>query len=78
MRTSWELTTWFLSDEEGDNVARNLTGSVKVYLQNTVEGWVRPVVITDTAVEWQSYQGNGKRMCQYRINVQESQSRLRK
>lgn len=78
VRTSWELTTGFLSDEEGDNVARNLAGSVKVYLQNTVEGWVRPVVITDTAVEWQSYQGNGKRMCQYRINVQESQSRLRK
>ena len=78
IRTSWELTTGFLSDEESRKLAANLLGSVRVYLQNAVEGWVRPVVITDTNVDWQDYQGNGKRMCQYRINVRESQSRLRK
>lgn len=77
-KTSYELNTHYLSDEEAANLAKNLVGSIKVYLHNIPEGWVKPVIIDDKNVTYQTYQTNGRKMCQYKINVTESQSKLRK
>lgn len=78
IKTSYELNTGLLSDEQAANLAKNLLGSIKVYLQNIDEGWIKPVIITDSNATYQTYQTNGRKMCQYKINVQESQSKIRK
>ena len=78
IKTSYELNTGLLSDEQSANLAKNLLGSIKVYLQNIDEGWIKPVIITDSNITYQTYQTNGRKLCQYKINVQESQSKIRK
>lgn len=78
IKTSYELNTGLLSDEQSANLAKNLLGSVKVYLQNIDEGWLKPVIITDNNITYQTYQTNGRKLCQYKINVQESQTKIRK
>ena len=78
IKTNYELNTGLLTDEQSANLAKNLLGSIKVYLQNIEEGWIKPVIITDSNVTYQTYQTNGRKMCQYKINVQESQSKIRK
>lgn len=78
IKTSYELNTHYLSDEESENLAKNLIGSNMVYLQSMLDGKVKPVVITDTTATYQTYQTNGKKLCQYKINVVESQSKIRR
>ena len=78
IKTSYELVTGLLNDEQSANLAKNLVGSLKVYLQNIDEGWVKPVIISDSSVQYQTYQGNNRKMAQYKINVTESQSKVRK
>lgn len=78
IKTSYELNTGLLTDEQSENLAKNLLGSIKVYLQNIEEGWVKPVIITDNNVTYQTYQGNSRKLAQYRINVTESQSKIRR
>lgn len=78
IKTGYQLVTHYLTDSESMNLAKNLFGSVKVYLEDLEEGWVKPAVITDTNVTYQTYRGNNKKMAQYTINVELSQSTLRK
>lgn len=78
IKTAYELNTGLLSDEQSANLAKNLLGSIKVYLQNIDEGWIKPVIITDNNITYQTYQTNGRKLCQYKINVQESQTKIRK
>lgn len=78
VRTTYELNTGLLNDEQSSNLSKNLLGSVKVYLQNIDEGWVKPVIITDGAATYQTYQTNGRKLSQYKITVQESQSKVRR
>lgn len=76
--TTYELNTNYLTDDQAANLANNLIGSVKVYMQNIQEGWVKPVVITDNSATYQTYATNGRKLCQYKITVKESQTKLRK
>lgn len=78
VKTSYELNTGYLTDVQSANLAKNLIGSVKVYLHILREGRIVPVVIDDKNVTYQTYQANGRKMCQYKIQVTESQSKLRK
>lgn len=78
VRTTYELNTGLLNDEQAANLSKNLLGSVKVYLQNIDEGWFKPVIITDGAATYQTYQTNGRKLSQYKITVQESQSKVRR
>lgn len=78
IKTSYELNTHYLSDEEAANLSKNLVGSNMVYLHNLMDGTIRPVIITDTQVTYQTYQTNGKKMAQYKINIVESQSKIRR
>lgn len=78
VRTTYEMNTGLLNDEQAANLSKNLLGSLKVYLQNIDEGWVKPVIITDGAATYQTYQTNGRKLSQYKITVQESQSKVRR
>ena len=78
IKTTFVMNTGLLNDEQSKNLAKNLVGSLKVYLQNIEEGWVAPVVITDNSVDYQTYATNGKKLSQYKITVQLSQTRIRK
>lgn len=78
IKTSYELNTHLLTDEQSSNLAKNLIGSNLVYLQDLVNGDIVPVIITDTTANYQTYQTNGKKLCQYKINVVESQSKIRR
>lgn len=78
IKTTYELNTGYLSDEQGENLVKNLIGSVKVYLHNIQEGWVKPVIISDNSATYQSYAINGRKRCQYKITVKESQSKIRR
>lgn len=78
IRTTYELNTGLLNDEQADNLSKNLIGSLKVYLHNIDEGWVKPVIITDGAATYQTYQTNGRKLSQYKITIQESQSKVRR
>jgi hypothetical protein len=78
IKTTYVMNTGLLTDEQSKNLAKNLIGSIKVYLQNVEEGWTKPVVITDSSVDYQTYATNGQKLSQYKITVQESQSKIRK
>lgn len=78
IKTGYELNTGYLTDEQAKNLAKNLLGSIRVYLQNIDEGWVKPVVIDDKNATYQTYQLNGRKLCQYKIKVTESQHKTRK
>lgn len=78
IKTSYELITGLLTDVQSERLAKHLIGSNKVYLHNVSEGWIRPVVIDDKAVTYQTYENNGKKLSVYKINVTESQMKIRK
>lgn len=78
IQTVYELNTHYLTDEQSENLAKNLLGSNMVYLHDFTDGVVRPVVIQDKAVTYQTYQTNGKKLAQYKITVAESQIKHRR
>lgn len=78
IKTSYELNTHYLTDEQSQKLAKHLIGSNLVYLQDLDSGDIKPVLITDTTANYQTYQTNGKKMAQYKINVVESQSKIRR
>lgn len=78
IKTSYVLNTHQLTDEQSENLAKNLLSSNMVYLHDLLENKIIPVIITDTAVTYQTYANNGKKFAQYKINVTESQSKLRR
>lgn len=78
IKTTYELNTHYLSDEQADILAKNLIGSNLVYLHCLKDGTIKPVVIDDKSVKYQTYQTNGKKLCQYKITVSESQIKRRR
>ena len=78
INTTYTLNTNYLTDEQSANLAKNLIGSIRVYLHNIQEGWVKPVIITNTDVTYQTYQTNGRKLSQYQISVKESQTKIRR
>lgn len=78
IKTTYTMNSGWLNDEQSANLAKNLIGSLKVYLQNIEEGWVAPVIMKDSSVEYQTYQTNGKKLCNYKMTVEMSQTAIRK
>lgn len=78
IKTNYEFHTHFLSDEQSENLARNLLSTNKLYIHNLYDGTIEPALITDTSVNYQTYQTNGKKLAAYTINAVLSQSRLRR
>ena len=78
VQDAYEINTGFLTDEQAANLSKNLIPSKEVYLHIISEDKLIPVLITDTSVIYQTYQTNNLQMPQYKINVKESQVKLRK
>lgn len=78
IQDSYEINTGFLTDEQAENLSKNLIPSKEVYLHNLISGVITPVIITDNSVIFQTYQTNNLQLPQYKINVKESQIKLRK
>lgn len=78
IQDAFEINTGFLTDEQAANLSNNLIPSKEVYLHFISENKIIPVLITDTSVTYQTYQTNNLQMPQYKINVKESQIKLRK
>lgn len=78
IQDAFEINTGFLTDEQAANLSNNLIPSREVYLHIISENKIIPVLITDSNVIYQTYQTNNLQMPQYKINVKESQIKLRK
>ena len=78
IQDAYEINTGFLTDEQAANLSKNLIPSKEVYLHIISDNKLIPVLITDTSVTYQTYQTNNLQMPQYKINVKESQIKLRK
>lgn len=78
IQDAYEINTGFLTDEQAANLSNNLIPSREVYLHIISENKIIPVLITDTSVTYQTYQTNNLQMPQYKINVKESEIKLRK
>ena len=78
IQDAYEINTGFLTDEQAANLSKNLIPSKEVYLHIISDNKIIPVLITDTSVTYQTYQTNNLQMPQYKINVKESQVKLRK
>lgn len=78
IQDAYEINTGFLTDEQAANLSKNLIPSKEVYLHIISDNKIIPVLITDTSVTYQTYQTNNLQMPQYKINVKESQIKLRK
>ena len=71
------LRTGILTNEGARNM-HHLIGSANVYLYDLETAEVRPVVITDTSCNEQTYLGNGAKPIQYTINVRVAQDFIRR
>ena len=78
IQDAYEINTGFLTDEQAANLSKNLIPSKEVYLHFISDNKIIPVLITDTSVTYQTYQTNNLQMPQYKINVKESQIKLRR
>lgn len=78
IQDAFEINTGFLTDEQAANLSNNLIPSREVYLHIISDNKIIPVLITDSNVIYQTYQTNNLQMPQYKINVKESQIKLRK
>lgn len=78
IQNAFEINTGFLTDEQAANLSNSLIPSREVYLHILSENKIIPVLITDSNVIYQTYQTNNLQMPQYKINVKESQIKLRK
>ena len=78
IQDAYEINTGFLTDEQAANLSNNLIPSREVYLHFLNDDKIIPVLITDTSVTYQTYQTNNLQMPQYKINVKESEIKLRK
>ena len=76
--TSYAAKTGWLNDDEAAKFAANLIGSTKVYLHNLKDGTIKPLVITDNTAEYQTFKTNGRKFCQYTLNMKESQTKYRR
>lgn len=78
MVTSYVLNTNYLTDEQSINLADNLLTSIQIYLHDLRNDKILPVNITDTKIDYKTYQNQGKKMVNYQINIKESQTKIRK
>ena len=78
IKTSYTLNSGYLNDEQSRNFAKNLAETNIAYLHKIDEGWIKPVVITDSNISYQTYTTNGMKLSQYRLNVELSQSSIRR
>ena len=77
MTTQYTLYTDYLTDEESSKMY-NLLESVNVYLHNLETNKIIAVNITNSTCDYKTFTNNGKKKFYYTINVEESQTKMRK
>lgn len=77
IKTSYELKTGWVSDEESENIAFNLFSSNLVYLHDLKENKINPIVITSTEVDYKTFRNNNNKLYNYTLNVECSQNQYR-
>lgn len=70
----WELNTGWLTDEESASLVHNLFPSTRVWLHLLDEDKIVPVVITDTSVQYKTYENQRDKLVEYTIKVSTSQT----
>lgn len=78
VQTIYELNTHYLTDEQSKKLVKHLLGSNMVYLHDFTDGTIKPVIIQDKNLVYQTYQTNGLKLAQYKITVAESQIKHRR
>lgn len=76
--TTYQCNTGWLTDEQAQKFAWHLVNTNKAYLHNLITDEIKPVLITESNVRYQTYQTNGLRMAQYKIGIKESQQKIRR
>lgn len=76
IETSYKLSTGMLTDAQSKLFAKNVVSSNNCYLQNVTDGWIKPVVITESSVVYKE-STNTDDIVAYQINVKESQGKQR-
>ena len=74
---AWTLRTGILTDAQSEKM-HHLLNSTEVYLLDFADMIWRPVVLTDSGNQVQTYKGNGRRPCVYEFNAQLAQERFRR
>ena len=72
---TYKLNTGWLNDDESQMLAEHLLSSNKVYLHNLKTNEIFPVVITDTSTTYKTYYNQGRKLVNYAINVEASQTK---
>lgn len=75
---TYQLTTGWLSDEEAARLASDLIPTTKLYLHSLIDDTIVPAFITDSQAAYKTFRNNGKKFVQYTVNIQESQTKLRR
>lgn len=77
LTTQYTLYTDYLTDEEASQM-HHLLESVNVYLHNLETNEIIAVNITNSTCDYKTFTNNGKKKFYYTINVEESQTKMRK
>lgn len=75
--TKYVCYTSWLTDAQSANLAKNLLSSNKVYLHDLVNNKIIPVIIENTTIDYKKY-FNERQMISYKINLVESQTKIKK
>lgn len=75
--TSLEMHTGILTDEQSEILATNLIPTNMLYVQKISTNEIYPALIKDTTVEHKKFI-NGRKLNMYTINIEISQTKLRK
>ena len=75
--SKYKFYTSYLTDEQASRMY-NLIESNEVYLHNLVTGVVKPVIISDTSLEYKTFTNQQRKKFYYEINVEESQGKIRR
>lgn len=76
IKETWTLNTEYLTDAQSEKMS-NLFGSIKVFLHNLEDNTIIPVVITNSSQTVKTFRNQGRKLYNYTISVENSQSKIR-
>ena len=74
----YELYTGLLTDEEAEIFAKDVISTPKMYLHNLKTNEIIPAVVVDSQAEYKTFKNQGKKFVQYKLTVEESQTKYRR
>lgn len=77
MEAEWSGVTGWLTDEQSQRM-RHLVESVEVYMIDTATGLEVPVRMTDSQLQYKTFDNNGRKMVNYTLKWAESQKKIRR